>query len=120
MNLLSKSPDLSCGLAAIKTLLMVLERTDFKTILELDSTIQAAVKVMRDTGKPVTAIVSGCNLFSRFITLTKLDDKPMEEIKTIMLNRGIKFLEKLLESRATIAKLAVPFITDGCVSLNFF
>lgn len=96
---------------------MVLERTDFKTILELDSTIQAAVKVMRNTGKPVTAIVSGCNLFSRFITLTKLDDKPMEEIKAIMLNRGIKFLEKLLESRGTIAKLAVPFISDGCVRL---
>lgn len=88
---------------------------------------------MRSIEIPVTAVVSGSELFLRFITLTKLEDKvrksktlfldssnnlylqPMTEIKSIMLNRGEIFLKKLNESRKTIAKFAAPFITSSCV-----
>lgn len=44
-----------------------------------------------------------------------LEDKTMDEVKKIMLNRGHSFLRKLLDSRNVIAKYAVDFITDGCV-----
>jgi len=40
----------------------------------------------------------------------------MEEVKEIMVNRGKVFLDKLLKARSVIAKQAVQFITDGCVS----
>jgi translation initiation factor eIF-2B subunit alpha len=43
----------------------------------------------------------------------------MDEVKSIMLNRGQIFLQKLEESRHVIAKHAMPFITDGCVSLDY-
>lgn len=42
----------------------------------------------------------------------------MDEVKTIMLNRGQIFLQKLEESRHVIAKHALPFISDGCVSTH--
>lgn len=86
------------------------------TIQELHSTIQSAVKIMRKTDHPITAIVSGSELFSRFITLGKFDDKTMDECKEIMLHRGQVFLKKLLETRKIIATQGSQFITDGCVS----
>lgn len=111
---MEEDKSMSSGIAAIKTLLMVLERTKFDTVHILHSTIQEAVKEMRNTDLSQAAIVSGTELFMRFITLAKFDDKPMEECKQIMLHRGKIFLEKLLQSRSTIAHQALQFVTDGC------
>lgn len=71
---------------------------------------------MRRTDHPITAVVSGSELFSRFITLGKFDDKTMDECKQIMVNRGQIFLAKLLDARKIIAGQGAKFITDGCVS----
>ncbi|XP_049285952.1 translation initiation factor eIF-2B subunit alpha isoform X2 [Anopheles funestus] len=114
VSILEKDDNMSPGIAAIKTLLMVLEKTKFDTVQEFHSTLQAAVGAMRKTDKPMTSVVSGTELFSRFITLAKFDDKTMDEVREIMLNRGKMFLEKLLESRNVIAKQAITFITEGC------
>lgn len=74
------------------------------------------MKILIDSGKPITSICSASELFICFITLAspKLDDKSMSEVKSIMLNRGQIFLKKLEESRHVIARHALPFITDGC------
>lgn len=87
------------------------------TIQGLVDTIKEAIKVLKNCGKPITAVVSSCDLFICFITLASpmLEDKTMDEVKKIMLNRGHSFLRKLLDSRNAIAKYAVDFITDGCV-----
>lgn len=90
------------------------------TVQELHSTIQSAVKEMRGTNHPITAVVSASELFSRFITLAKFDDKTVDECKEIMLHRGQLFLKKLLEARNIIAKQCAQFVTDGCVSVSRF
>lgn len=86
------------------------------TVQELHSTIQSAVKIMRTSNYPITAIVSASELFSRFITLATFDDKTADECKEVMLHRGKMFLKKLLEARNIIAKQCAQFVTDGCVS----
>ncbi|GAB0091032.1 translation initiation factor eIF-2B subunit alpha [Sergentomyia squamirostris] len=111
---MEKDQNLSAGIAAIKTLLMVLEKTPFDTVQELHSTLKLAIETMRKTEQPLTAVISGCELFSRFITLAKIDDITMEECKTIMLHRGNVFLQKLLEARQIIAKRAALFLQDKC------
>lgn len=100
LKILEDDKSLSAGIACIKTLLKVLDKTKcensslilflyqhfffFKveTVQELHTTIQSAVKMMRYTEQPitVTAVVSGSELFSRFITLAKFDDKVCEII----------------------------------------
>ncbi|XP_021935686.1 translation initiation factor eIF-2B subunit alpha isoform X2 [Zootermopsis nevadensis] len=100
-------------MAAIRTLLNVLERDTSETVQELDSNLQAAVDAMKNTDYPVTAVASGCELFLRFITLAKLDTKTFGECKSIMLHRGQLFLKKLMEARGKVAKLASSFIVDG-------
>ncbi len=85
------------------------------TIQELHTTIRNAVKAMRNSDYPITAVVSGSELFSRFITLGKFDDKTMDECKEIMVHRGQVFLKKLLDSRSVIAIKGAQYINDGCV-----
>lgn len=114
IRILKDDDSLSSGIAAIKTLLWVLQETEFDTVQELHSTIQAAVQSMRETDKPMTSVVSGSELFLRFITLAKFDDKTIQEVREIMLGRGKSFLAKLLESRNVVAKQATSFISDGC------
>lgn len=75
--------------------------------------MQEAVTAMRNTDLSIGAVVSGGELFCRFITLS-LDDRGMEECREIMLHRGKLFLNKLLNSRNVIAQQARKFITDGC------
>lgn len=52
-----------------------------ETVQELDSNLQFAIEVMRDTDYPITAIVSGCELFRRFITLAQLDNTSVSNRK---------------------------------------
>ncbi|EDW58369.2 translation initiation factor eIF2B subunit alpha isoform X1 [Drosophila virilis] len=113
LQLLDDDKDMSSGIAAIKTLLMILEKKQFGTIHILHTTMREAVAAMRNTDLSIAAIVSAGELFCRFITLS-LDDKHMEECRQIMLNRGKIFLTKLLNSRQVISQQAQRFISDGC------
>lgn len=117
LNLVEKDKDLNSGIAAIKTLLMILEKKQFETIHILHETMRNAVEAMRKTDISIAAIVSGGELFCRFITLS-LDDKHMEECRQIMLHRGKIFLAKLEQSRIVIARQAAHFMSDGCKVLT--
>lgn len=141
LDIVHSDQNLSNGIAAIKTLLFVLEKTKCKknntppkisqcllkfhfffsltevnTIQGLIEQIKEAIKVIKNCGKPITAVCSSCELFICFITLAspKLEDKTMDEVKKIMLDRGHIFLHKLLDSRNVITRYATDFITDSC------
>ncbi|VVC94471.1 unnamed protein product [Leptidea sinapis] len=118
LKILKEEEDVSVGVAAIKTLLTVIENYKVGTVRELDLNLQLAVDAMRHCDQPVAAISSGCELFMRFITFAKLDVKSFEECEQIMLQRGRIFLDTLLEARGKVAKQALPFIRDGCKILT--
>ncbi|KAK6644410.1 hypothetical protein RUM43_000677 [Polyplax serrata] len=108
-----KDPNISAGMAAIKTLLTVLREDTSATIQELHFTFRTAIGIMKKSRFPVTAVASGCELFMRFITLAALDNKNFQQCKQVMLERGKLFFEKLNGARDKVAKLASAFITDG-------
>uniref|UniRef100_A0A8D9B813 Translation initiation factor eIF2B subunit alpha n=1 Tax=Cacopsylla melanoneura TaxID=428564 RepID=A0A8D9B813_9HEMI len=113
-KILKEEREVSPGIAAIRTLLKVLENErKTETVQELDSNLRTAIEAMKNTDCPVTAVVSGCELFLRFITLAKLDTSTFSECKNTMLHRGEVFLKKLTQARGKVAKLAAPFIVDG-------
>ncbi|XP_045535390.1 translation initiation factor eIF-2B subunit alpha [Papilio machaon] len=118
LKILREEEDVSAGVAAIRTLLTVIENYKVATVRELDLNLQLAVDAMRHCDQPVAAISSGCELFMRFITFAKLDVKSFEECEQIMLQRGHIFLRTLLEARGKVAKQALPFISDGCKILT--
>lgn len=117
-GIIRNEKDVSAGMAAIRTLLKVLEHSKPETVQELRICLQHAIDAMRSTETPVTAIASGSELFLRFITLATLDTPSFAECKGIMLDRGKIFYEKLVAARGKVAKVAAHFITDGSTILT--
>ena len=79
-------------------------------------------------GTSTTSVVSGCDLFVRFITLRSLNKGPVDSdiwesksfdpVRRFLVERGNQFMKRLMQSRKKIAQLAYPFITDGVTVLT--
>jgi len=117
-NILQDDPSLSEAVAAIKTLLECIRRSNAGTITGLRSELKDAIGKLTSCNRTgqyglITAINSGCELFLRFITLCALDISDIDECKRTMIDRGNVFLAKTSLSRNKIAQIAHPFVTDG-------
>ncbi|XP_050431964.1 translation initiation factor eIF-2B subunit alpha isoform X2 [Adelges cooleyi] len=110
---MEKEPNVTASIAAISTLMKLLELDKSETVQELDVNLQSAVEVITRGSIKVTGVSSGCALFMRFITFAKLDNISFAECKKVMLARGKVFLKKLTEARNKVAKITLPFIVDG-------
>uniref|UniRef100_A0A1A9VSM5 Uncharacterized protein n=1 Tax=Glossina austeni TaxID=7395 RepID=A0A1A9VSM5_GLOAU len=100
---LLEDDDLSSGIAAIETLLMILEKK------HRYNTYPTKYDARGGDGYAQHRSLNSCGYFRR------LDDRgSMEECREIMLHRGQIFLAKLQNSRNVIAQQAQKFITDGC------
>lgn len=118
---LEEDPDISVPLAAIKTLIRVIEQSDAETIRGLDDDLKEIIKDLKNSSHNPTSITSGCELFLRFITLAApevLLSKDFSECKKALASRGQLFLQQAENSRKQIAGLSVQFIRDGSVILT--
>ena len=116
-----EDPNMSAPLAAIKTLIKVIETSKEVSLQGLDASLKTVIKNLENSSeKSVTSITSGCELLQRFITLAAPDvllSKDFSECKQVLAMRGRLFLEKAQNSRNQISKLSQQFIQDGCVIL---
>ncbi|KAH9631414.1 hypothetical protein HF086_014259, partial [Spodoptera exigua] len=90
LKILKEEEDVSAGVAAIRTLLSVIENYKVATVRELDLNLQLAVDAMKHCDQP-----------------------SFEECEQIMLQRGHIFLNTLLEARGKVANIAAHAINDG-------
>ncbi|XP_065055540.1 translation initiation factor eIF2B subunit alpha-like [Rhopilema esculentum] len=111
-------PEISVTVAAIRTLLEVLKKTEAETLAGLRDNIQNVVSRLTTIEDSVTSVSSGCELFLRFVTLASLDQSDFKECKRILVDRGELFLKKAAGSRKRIAKLSGQFIRDGATILT--
>ena len=79
-HLLKSEPDLATAVAAIKTLIMVLEKCSATTLQELIVILKEAINQMKkEVDCSTCSVNSGCELFLRFITLaSKLEEEVMK------------------------------------------
>nr|CAH0101978.1 unnamed protein product [Daphnia galeata] len=113
-NIVENEPEVSAAVAAIRTLMNILENFgDGETLRGLSEELRKATEEMKKAECSITSVQSGCELFQRFITLTSLDQSEFKDCKEIMKKRGEIFLRKLQETRPKIARLGAPFILDG-------
>ena len=120
-NILKTERTLATAIAAQRTLTMVLEKCTARTLQELVKLLQEASNEMKTVDCSVSSVVSGCELFLRFITLaSKLEEGTFEEIRSVMLTKGMHFLEKMMSARSKIARLGASNISDGSVSKMFY
>ena len=119
---LQEDPDISVPLAAIKTLIKVIEVSEEVSLQGLDASLKNVIKNLENSAdKSVTSITSGCELFQRFITLTAPDallSRDFAECKKVLAMRGQLFLQHAENSRKQISRLSQQFIQDGCIILT--
>ena len=118
---LRENPELSVPLAAIKTLIKVIEVSEEVSLQGLDASLKTVIKNLENSSdNSITSITSGCELLQRFITLAAPDallSKDFSECKKVLAMRGKLFLQQAHNSRNQISKLSQQFIQDGCVIL---
>jgi len=114
-HLLKSEPELATAAAAIKTLIIVLEKCNAKTLQELIKLLKEACDQMKkEVDCSTCSVQSGCELFLRFITLaSKLEEETFEAMRSKMLAKGNIFLEKMMTAREKIAKKGAERLPDG-------
>merc|ERR1711971_1290547 len=112
---LKSEPELATAVAAIKTLIIVLEKCNAKTLQELIKLLKEACNQMKkEVDCSACSVQSGCELFLRFITLaSKLEEETFEAMRSKMLAKGNIFLEKMMTARGKIAKKGAERLPDG-------
>ncbi|XP_077972151.1 translation initiation factor eIF2B subunit alpha-like [Styela clava] len=111
---LRNSTQSSPAVAAIKTLIEYLRKDHAETLSGLRDNLKSAIEVLvRTDCTGITPILSGSELFLRFITLSSLEHSDFDKVKDILISRGEMFLQKISSSRQKIARLGLPFLNDG-------
>jgi len=108
--------DEPAGIAAIQSLMQVLEQSSAGTLQELVALLKGSTEnIKREVDCSVIGVTSASELFLRFITLahTQLEQEDFDSCRELMLQRGRQFLAKLGEARTKISLLVEPFIQDG-------
>jgi len=113
-TIIRNESNLATAIAAQRILILVLEKCSARTLQELVKLLKQASDQMKNVDCSVSSVVSGCELFLRFITLaSKLEEGTFEEIRSVMLTKGRHFLEKMMMARSKIARLGANNISDG-------
>jgi len=100
-HLLNSEPDLATAIAAIKTLTIVLEKCNAKTLQELIKLLkEAGDQMKKEVDCSACGVQSGCELFLRFITLaSNIEEEPFEVMRAKMLAKGNIFFRKSNDSK---------------------
>ena len=113
-ELLRVDPEMSASVAAIKTLVKMMETNEATTISEFRNNLKHATSVMLDGDYSYASVSSGCEQFLRYISLANLDSN----FKSVMLERAKIFLNRILKARPKTVQMAQGFIDDGAKILT--
>ncbi|GAB1608154.1 translation initiation factor eIF-2B subunit alpha-like [Argonauta hians] len=117
-EVIRKEPENSQALAAVKTLLEVVKRSEATTLIELQQVLKDAGKYLDLRDENGISVSSACQLYLRFITFTSLEFQEFHECHSRLVERGELFLEKVTKSRDKISTLCKPFLRDGMTILT--
>lgn len=125
-----RNNDTPQAIIAISILIKFIEQSKVGTLQQLIEELKELSSLLKSSaGTSTTSVVSGCDLFVRFITLMRTrhktpadsdiwESKNFEPVRTFLLQRGEQFMKRLSMSRSKIAQQAYPFITDGVTVLT--
>lgn len=89
-------------------------------MVEFIHEMEEATAALKREAKESVSIVSGCELFMRFVTRVATDSsEDLSRFKRRLIENGLLFAEKSMKGRERIADLALDFIQDGsCILLH--
>eukprot|EP00007_Cunea_sp_BSH-02190019_P003926 CAMPEP_0174243954 /NCGR_PEP_ID=MMETSP0417-20130205/33499_1 /TAXON_ID=242541 /ORGANISM="Mayorella sp, Strain BSH-02190019" /LENGTH=267 /DNA_ID=CAMNT_0015323565 /DNA_START=55 /DNA_END=855 /DNA_ORIENTATION=+ len=109
-EILAAEPDGAIAVAAIRALTLVIEMSKATTMFELQLELKAAIENLQKHSSSLS-VVSGCELFTRFVTRTSLEIREFADCKERLIQRGNQFAKMTATSRDRICQVALPFIS---------
>jgi translation initiation factor eIF-2B subunit alpha len=131
VSLVEKTEDLSFPAATIQTLAEFSQRSQgilliqhihpkfvAKTMAEFIQELEKLTTTLKEEVQGTVSVVSGCELFMRFVTRMAADScEDLTRFKRRLIDNSLMFAEKSIKGREKIAELAYDFIQDGSVVL---
>jgi translation initiation factor 2B subunit (eIF-2B alpha/beta/delta family) len=125
----SASPAVALPVAAIRSLLCVIQRTKAETMMGLQKELKLASDAMLEFanspsntlilgGRSHIALASGCELFMKYITRCFLELPDFKECMSQIISRGQRFSDISLAARDRIAVVGKAFIREGATVLT--
>jgi hypothetical protein len=125
----STSPAVALPVAAIRSLLCVIQRTKAETMMGLQKELKLASDAMLEFanspsntlilgGRSHIALASGCELFMKYITRCFLELPDFKECMSQIISRGQRFSDISLAARDRIAVVGKAFIREGATVLT--
>mmetsp|Transcript_6876 Transcript_6876/g.13700 ORF Transcript_6876/g.13700 Transcript_6876/m.13700 type:complete len:318 (+) Transcript_6876:83-1036(+) len=123
-NARSSDSDESEAVAAIRALVGVLRATRASTIMGLGDELRAAADAVRDSiresGGPrmFVPVNAACEVFINYVTRSATEfpvGVSFDQVKTVLVQRGEIFAERLVHSRDRLASFGWKFIKNGSV-----
>lgn len=117
-DVLTKSPEVSVPVAAIKALTRHIEQSKSSTMQEFTKELNACTLAIKTATQQCISVCAGCELFERFATRSGFDGlEDFETFKRRLADKARAFCERSSQCRERICALALEFIQDGSTVL---
>ena len=117
-DVISKSPEVSIPVAAIKALTRYIEKSRASTMLEFTKELEMATMALKEATSFCISVCAGLELFQRFATRLGSDGfEGFDTYKRRLADKANVFCERSSGCREKICHLAMEFIQDGCTIL---
>ncbi|KAL0946929.1 hypothetical protein HGRIS_013089 [Hohenbuehelia grisea] len=113
-----KNEELSVPLAAILTLVELIEASRAGTMFELVKELNDGAETLKKRLSNPISLNAGCELFIAFVTLFPHDSDSFAGLKTELVQQGKRYAAEGLTYRKKIAELCLGFIKDDSVILT--
>ena len=112
-DILQTHTDMSTPVAAMKTLIELIQHTKATTAQEFTRILEKAIHILKTSTRHPISVMAGCDLFLRYCALTRHDFDDFVSWKNYLVSLGTSLLEKAASQKHKIVQLALDFIRDG-------
>lgn len=121
-RLLREDPELAMPIAAIESLILLLQQSNVTTVFETMDLLQAQAGYLKSHVKNPISLTAGTELFLRYISqaLEKSGRgmKSFETVRSELIQNAHLIVERSKSQRDQIALHGINFIHDGCIVLT--
>ncbi|KAK6363780.1 translation initiation factor eIF-2B subunit alpha [Orbilia blumenaviensis] len=118
LTYLRNDHDLTMPVAAIKSLVDLVERINSQTTAEFLDVLNQGIDALKESIRNPISLSAGCDLFLRFIVRFLRHSQSMPKLVAHLKQSYKLFDSRAKDSRKRLAKFGSSFITDGCTVLT--
>jgi len=117
-RILREDEEVSMPIAAVLSLVELVEQSNVGTMFELVEVINAGKERLKSAEHNALGLNAGAELFSAFVGTFAHESTDIEYLKTVLIREGREYAAQSRSRREKISEYAFKFIKDGAVILT--